>query len=369
MSIPPAPQDRHFPPEKQQGWKTSVTRISPGCVEIAGQPLSSLIGARTLPEVAHLLLTRRFPDHREHRELVAMVREGAAPALPFPERADGQDVCRSAARVLLGDEHLCRGAASGEQAELRKTFLCLGRMLRVLAHLLGTEEACAHADPDAPFSSLLYRVLTGNRDIHDQSARMLEALTVACADHGVTPPSTQATILASSVRAPYPAALAAGFCAITDVHGGAGERAAEFLLDCAATAQATGRSLSASLRQRLTAAVQLGKRIPGLGHRFHDQDPRCPPLLALARQTRTAGDCVRCLQEAPAIYRELRGVDLPLNVDGVIGAVVADLRLPPPVAKMVFLLGRVAGLSAHHFEELTRHRPMRWINFDQAVFE
>jgi citrate synthase len=57
-----------------------------------------------------------------------------------------------------------------------------------------------------------------------------------------------------------------------------------------------------------------------------------------------------------------------MNVDGVIGAIVADMGLSPMVATLVFILGRVAGLSAHYFEEVNTFPPMRWIHFAEAVY-
>jgi len=68
------------------------------------------------------------------------------------------------------------------------------------------------------------------------------------------------------------------------------------------------------------------------------------------------------------IFPEVRGFSLPINVDGVIGAVVADLGLDPVAAKALFILGRVAGLTAHYFEETLTQPPMRRINFAQAKY-
>jgi citrate synthase len=44
------------------------------------------------------------------------------------------------------------------------------------------------------------------------------------------------------------------------------------------------------------------------------------------------------------------------------------MGLPPIVATLVFLLGRVAGLSAHYFEEVREFPAMRWINFGEAIY-
>ena len=56
-------------------------------------------------------------------------------------------------------------------------------------------------------------------------------------------------------------------------------------------------------------------------------------------------------------------------VDGVSGAVVADMGLRTDLAKALFVYGRVAGLSAHYFEEISIQTQMRRINFAHAVYK
>ena len=50
---------------------------------------------------------------------------------------------------------------------------------------------------------------------------------------------------------------------------------------------------------------------------------------------------------------------LPINVDGAIAAVLYDLGYPAAAAKLIFIVGRTAGLAAHVMEEYARERPMR----------
>src|SRR5438132_498271 len=50
---------------------------------------------------------------------------------------------------------------------------------------------------------------------------------------------------------------------------------------------------------------------------------------------------------------------LPINVDGAIAAILHDLGYAAEAAKLIFIVGRTAGLAAHVMEEYTRERPMR----------
>ena len=50
---------------------------------------------------------------------------------------------------------------------------------------------------------------------------------------------------------------------------------------------------------------------------------------------------------------------LPLNIDGVLAAILYDLGFPAEFGKFVFIIGRVAGLTAEVAEELSREKAMR----------
>jgi citrate synthase len=50
---------------------------------------------------------------------------------------------------------------------------------------------------------------------------------------------------------------------------------------------------------------------------------------------------------------------LPINIDGALAAVLYDLGFPPAFGKLVFIIGRVAGLTAEVAEEYAREKAMR----------
>jgi citrate synthase len=53
---------------------------------------------------------------------------------------------------------------------------------------------------------------------------------------------------------------------------------------------------------------------------------------------------------------------LPINVDGGIGAILADLGMDPAPFNGIFKIARTPGLVAHVIEEQTREKPMRRID-------
>lgn len=189
--------------------------------------------------------------------------------------------------------------------------------------------------------------------------RLIDAMLIACADHGPGSPSALASRVAASGnrRAPE-AAVAAGILAIGDYHGGAGEQCMVLLREGLERARAEGHGLDEAARRIVAAAVERKQRLPGLGHRTHDEDPRATVLFDLATRSGLAGDGVALIQAVRAeASRRIR--PLPINVDGAMAGVLLDLGFEPLAARFVFVIGRVAGLTAEVGEEIARERPMR----------
>ena len=352
-------------------WGTIITKIEPNNILISGYPLQEIIGRKGLLETAHLLVKGEFPIPTSEalKELQAVALQGVREPGPRVERLEGEDISKTLAKALLRDEALARFPQSGSRGPALKTAYALGRVGRYLADILGHGAALEELPEEAGFSEVVYRALAGERELDLKGAKLLEAMAVASVDHGVTPPSAQATIILASTRAAYEVAVAAGVGAITDVHGGAGAKAAQFFKECVARAEAQGITLDGATRELMRKYVKAGKRIEGLGHRIHTKDPRRDALWQLAERAGVAGENVAVSKLISDVFKQVRGMDLPINVDGVIGAIVADLGLDPAIAKALFIWGRVAGLSAHHFEEIASQPPMRRINFEQAVYK
>ena len=57
-----------------------------------------------------------------------------------------------------------------------------------------------------------------------------------------------------------------------------------------------------------------------------------------------------------------RAAPLPVNVDGAIAAICADLGFAYELGNAIFLISRLPGLIAHAHEERTRNAPMRQID-------
>lgn len=107
-----------------------------------------------------------------------------------------------------------------------------------------------------------------------------------------------------------------------------------------------------------------GERISGFGHRIHTKDPRTVKLFELAGEAGLTGGAGTYVGAARAVERAFAaiGKPLPINVDGAIGAILADLGMDPKVFNGIFMIARTPGLVAHVIEEQTREKPMRRID-------
>jgi citrate synthase len=211
------------------------------------------------------------------------------------------------------------------------------------------------------FGAAVYLALRGELP-SEAVGRLMEAIIVASIDHGVTPPSTLAARNAATTGAPLNACLAAGALAVNRHHGGAVEDCMHLLARGAARAR-EGASAGEAAVALIAEEKAAGRRLPGFGHRIHTDDPRSHRLLALAEESGAAAQHVAIAQALVAALAA-SGKALPLNVDGAIAAVLADLGFAPQLANGFFILARTAGWMAHVAEEQAREKPMRRI--DQA---
>lgn len=189
--------------------------------------------------------------------------------------------------------------------------------------------------------------------------RILDAILTGVADHGSGAPSCATARLAASGNRQSPsAAIAAGILAIGDEHGGAGSACIDMIAAGVELASREEISLEQAAVRIAQEAKASKKRLAGLGHRVHSTDPRKAVLFRLAADAGVAGKGIAFLEALEKAVSEMIK-PLPINIDGALAAVLYDLGFPALFGKLVFILGRVAGLTAEVAEEYAREKPMR----------
>jgi citrate synthase len=192
-------------------------------------------------------------------------------------------------------------------------------------------------------TDLAYLLVT-HREPTDGERRLLDAVLVSLADHGLTPSALATRLTHTGAPEAVQASVAAGLLGAGSVFLGPAGDTAEFL----AAALAEGLSADDAVAVRRAA----GLRVPGLGHPVHREvDPRTPRLYALAEEEGLLGPHLQLLQEVAEANQRQSGKALPINGAGAAGAALADLGLPPEIIRGFVLIGRTAGLVAHLAEE------------------
>ena len=213
------------------------------------------------------------------------------------------------------------------------------------------------------FAEAVYLLLMGELPT-PAIGRMLNAVLVSSIDHGVAPPSTLAARNVATSGAPLKDCVAAGILAFGPHHGGDIESCMRFL-DAGLTLVRSGRSLQQAADTLIDDCLRDRQVPPGFGHRFHTRDPRAARLFQMALELELDGEHVRLLRAAErAIDARKDRFDrpLPVNVDGAIAAICADLGFAYELGNAVFLISRLPGLIAHAHEERSRQHAMRQID-------
>jgi citrate synthase len=185
-----------------------------------------------------------------------------------------------------------------------------------------------------------------------EETRLLDAVLVSLADHGLTPTVLAARLTHTGAPESIQGAIAAGLLGAGSVFLGVVEDTARFLDEILGQDEPAARAVA----ERIAA----GQRIPGLGHPIHKvEDPRTPRIYAIAEETGQLGPYLRTLRLVSEAHSEQTGRRLPINGAGVAGAALADLGFPTELLRGLALLARTAGLLGHLAEEIERPIGMR----------
>jgi citrate synthase len=213
------------------------------------------------------------------------------------------------------------------------------------------------------FADAVYLLLMGELPT-PAIGRMLNAVLVSTLDHGVTPPSTLAARNVATSGAPLKDCVAAGILAFGPHHGGDIESCMRFL-DTGLSMVRGGGTIQQAADALIDGCLKDNQTPPGFGHRFHTRDPRAARLFQMALELELEGEhirMIRTLERALELRKEEAGRQLPVNVDGAIAAISADLGFAYELGNAIFLISRLPGLIAHAHEERARQAPMRQID-------
>jgi citrate synthase len=212
------------------------------------------------------------------------------------------------------------------------------------------------------FPSMLLLLWRGDSP-SEAEAELMGACLVAAIDHGPLAPSALVARTIASTQATPMSALAGGILSFGELHGAVVSRAMRIL-----TAVPTDVDLEAWADRVFEAERAAGRRLPGIGHRWHVEDRRAEALLDVASEL-AEGRHVTAVRVLAARVGRHVGHPVAVNIDGALAVALTALRLDPEYGDFVFAIARSFGLAAHIVEERDRERPMRLIDPTAAFYD
>lgn len=200
------------------------------------------------------------------------------------------------------------------------------------------------------FTETLYFLICNRMPTAGQT-RVLDACLVTLMEHGWTPTSIVARMIADSVPGQPQVALAAGLLAVGDVFAGTMDGCARILQDGVTATD------PAAYCEQVVAQHRAEKRaMPGFGHPFHKpDDPRPPRLFTVAAEAGHDGRYVSLLKQLGQALDRAAGHHLTINATGAIAALLLEIGMPVTVMRAVAVVSRAGGLAGHLVEEERTH--------------
>ena len=327
-----------------------------GELTIAGFPVEELAGRASFEEVVYLLWNNELPDSGQleafqeelagrrglPRDTLDLLRAVAAEKVPV------MDALRMAAGTV-------RPGADDEEA----LALVSGVPTIVAAYwrMLGGNEP-VDPDPGLGHAANYLYMITGEVP-GEEFVRAIETYFNAVSDHGMNASTFVARAIVST-RSDFVSAVTGAVGALKGpLHGGAPGPALDVVFEIGESSRA-----EAYLREKLGR----GERLMGFGHRIYRvRDPRADVLAAAAeRLYKTDGDrelyalALDVEQTALRLLAEHRpGRNLQTNVEFYTALLLHGLHLPTQLFTPTFAAGRVAGWTAHCFEQRALDRLIR----------
>jgi citrate synthase len=231
------------------------------------------------------------------------------------------------------------------------------------------------------FPEMVYLLMEGNKPNENES-KMFEAVLVSFCDHGTTPPSTQVARLMASTGSPLNTCVSGGLMAFGKHHAGALEQSMKLLQETvqkgvgneagegevATGAIESRKDIKINAIELVEEYLEKGEKIPGFGHRYHDEDPRPPRLLELAREYGVYGVHTQLAIAMQDILFERKNI--LLNVDGANAGILSDMGFNWQVGTGIFMIGRLPALISHVNEEQNQESPFRkFIESDEICYD
>ena len=342
--------------------ETRLSHVDGGAGEliVAGFPVEEVARRATFEEVVYLLWHDSLPAAGELAEL----REALARRRPLPRAT--LDLLRAAAsdgtppmdalRMAAGTASLrARDVSASGDAAYEDALTVVARFPTIVAAYQRLLDGGEPMEPEPGLGHAANYLYMLNGEVPGEgSVRALETYLNTVTDHGLNASTFTARVIVST-RSDLVSAVVGALGALKGpLHGGAPGPALDVVFEIGEASRA-----EPFLREKLGR----GERLMGFGHRVYKvRDPRAD-VLATAADLLYATDGDEALYElalevertALALLAGHKpGRNLQTNVEFYTALLLHGLGLPTELFTPTFAVGRVAGWTAHCFEQLER---------------
>lgn len=323
-----------------------------------GIDINELAEHSTFEETTALLWYGDLPTRRQldsfRRKMVEnrlVPNEIIALLLLLPKKTTPMGVLRTAVSALApfdpetGDNSL--------EANVHKSIRLTAAMPTIVAAWERIRNGLWPVTPNAQLdhaANFLY-MLTG-KEPDPAAARVLDQCLILHADHGLNASTFAARITASTLSNLHSSIVSAIGTLKGPLHGGANEQVMRMLLEIGNLDR---------VEQYMRGAFAAKKKIMGFGHRVYKaDDPRALWLRRLAESLANSSGNRRWYEMSERI-REIVQAEkpLPVNVDFYSASVYYTLGIPIDLFTPIFAISRVAGWTAHVYEQYSDNRLIR----------
>ena len=226
------------------------------------------------------------------------------------------------------------------------THLCYTDVEQIL---IRGKNLCADLIGKVSFSEMMLFHLMGATPKPQQVA-IVDAVLVTIMEHGLTPSAIAARQTYFGAPEALQGAVAAGILGIGSRFAGTSGDCVELLKDIVAAPDDAKQDVAKSIAKRFRDAK---KPVPGYGHPVHKNgDPRVARLVEIAGEQGVKGNYIEAMYLLGDAVNQATGKNLVINASAAMGAVMAEVDIPPAIMRGLVIVSRAAGLVGHLLEEM-----------------
>jgi citrate synthase len=287
----------------------------------------------------------KFKDNRQiPNEVLAMM-------MSMPKKTTAMEVLRTAVSHLSAYDP--EDLDNSLEATVHKSIRLTASMPTIIASWDRIRNGLWPIPPDTQLghaANFLY--MMSGKEPSPKAAEILDTALILHADHGLNASTFSARITASTLSDLHSAIVSAIGTLKGPLHGGANEQVMRMLLEIGDPDRT---------EQYIRGALGAKKKIMGFGHRVYKaDDPRATWLQRLAHDLSvSSGNSIwyDISERVRALVQEAK--QLPVNVDFYSASVYYTLGIPIDLFTPIFALSRVAGWTAHVYEQYSDNRLIR----------